>query len=123
MHKQNIEAGSATLAPMMILVPGDLVMREIRKDVEGKYSLISHHTGTTMRRLFAHMIVFIPFMRLEMKSQREIDIVGTVPARQCQGSGARLRKAEMKDAMGSSKCIVPRGWRKEKSPTEPQGPF
>jgi hypothetical protein len=76
-----------------------------------------------MRRLFAQMIVFIPFMRLEMKSQREIDTVGTVPARQCHGSGARLKKIARKDAMGSSKCIVPRGWRKEKSPTDPQGPF
>ena len=67
-----------------------------------KNSLMSHHTGATMLRLLAQTMVFAPFIRLEIKSQREIDIVGTVPARQCHGSGARLRVAEMKDAMGSS---------------------
>jgi uncharacterized membrane protein YjjB (DUF3815 family) len=37
MHKQNIEPGSATLAPIMILVPGGFAMREMQKGIEGKY--------------------------------------------------------------------------------------
>lgn len=61
-----------------------------------------------MRTLLAHTIVLTPFITLETKSQREIDIVGIVPARQCHGSGARLRMAAMKDATGSSRCMIAR---------------
>ena len=43
---------------------------------------------------------------LATKSHSAIEIVGTVPARQGHGGGARLGVAEMKEAMESSKCMM-----------------
>jgi hypothetical protein len=67
---------------------------------------MSHQTGTTMLTLPAQMRELMPLIILARNNQMLMEIVGTVPALQCHGRGTRTRKAQMKDATGSSACMV-----------------
>lgn len=67
---------------------------------------MSHQIVAMSAKLPAQMIVLTLLTMLTTNNHIAIEIVGIVPARQCQGSGARQRAAEMKEAMGSSRCTV-----------------
>lgn len=85
--------------------------------VNGKWGLhMSHQTGTTMLTFPAQIMESTPAIMLATNNQREIAMVGTVPALQCQGRGVRTKAAQMKDATGSSTwSIVSSGGMSERS--------
>ena len=105
-QRQNTDAGRAKLAPIRIFVAKEGVQKCASVQRRSRFIPMSHQTGTTIRRLSAQIIAFTPLRMFERNSQRDIETVAMVPARQCHGRGTSARKAQRKETTGNSRNMA-----------------